>query len=166
MDMLAGHAFLHQKKQNVSNVHARGHGAHHGPSVAYPLRREDGQRIVVILTSNSEKNLPDAFLRRCVFYHIPFPDKEQLMAIAKTQLGDATRFTELLLEELVTKFNAVRDHAVRKAPATAELLAWLQVLDLQDYVSSAEGKRKEIALQNLSLLVKTREDMEAVKKLF
>jgi len=132
----------------------------------YPLRREQGQRIVVILTSNSEKNLPDAFLRRCVFYHIPFPDKDQLVAIAKTQLGGATQFTEQLLDELVTKFNTVRDHSVRKAPATAELLAWLQVLDLQDYVSSSENKRKEIALQNLSLLVKTREDMEAVKKLF
>ncbi|HAD11583.1 MAG TPA: MoxR family ATPase [Saprospirales bacterium] len=132
----------------------------------YPLRREPGQRIVVILTSNSEKNLPDAFLRRCVFYHIPFPDKAQLIAIAKTQLGGATRFTEQLLDELITKFNAVRDHAVRKAPATAELLGWLQVLDLQDYVSSPEDKRKEIALQNLSLLVKTREDMEAVRKLF
>lgn len=132
----------------------------------YPLRREPNQRIVVILTSNSEKNLPDAFLRRCVFYHIPFPDKAQLMAIAKTQLGGATRFTEQMLEELVGKFNTVRDHSVRKAPATAELLGWLQVLDLQDYVSSSEEKRKEIALQNLSLLVKTREDMEAVRKLF
>jgi MoxR-like ATPase len=132
----------------------------------YSLRRQPGQRIVVILTSNSEKNLPDAFLRRCVFYHIPFPDKAQLIAIAKTQLGGATRFTEQLLDELITKFNAVRDHAVRKAPATAELLGWLQVLDLQDYVSSPEDKRKEIALQNLSLLVKTREDMDAVRKLF
>lgn len=132
----------------------------------YPLRRDQGQRIVVILTSNSEKNLPDAFLRRCVFYHIPFPDKGQLMAIAKTQLGGATRFTEQLLDELIAKFNAVRDHAVRKAPATAEMLAWLQVLDLQGYVNGSEDKRKEMALQNLSLLVKTREDMEAVRKLF
>jgi MoxR-like ATPase len=42
---------------------------------------------MVIMTSNSEKNLPDAFLRRCVFYHIPFPDQEQLGKIAKSALG-------------------------------------------------------------------------------
>lgn len=132
----------------------------------YLLRRSPEQRIAVILTSNSEKNLPDAFLRRCVFYHIPFPGKEQLLNIAKTQLGGSTRFTETMLEELVEKFSAVRDHSVRKAPATAEMLAWLQILDLQGYVDSPDSERKAIALQNLSLLVKTREDLEAVRKIF
>ena len=58
----------------------------------YPIRRGEEQRIVVIMTSNSEKNLPDAFLRRCVFYHIPFPTPEKLLQIAKAQLGESSPF--------------------------------------------------------------------------
>ncbi|MFM8485778.1 MAG: AAA family ATPase, partial [Bacteroidota bacterium] len=53
------------------------------------VKRSPDTPIMVIMTSNSEKNLPDAFLRRCVFYHIPFPNQEQLGKIAKSALGDS-----------------------------------------------------------------------------
>jgi MoxR-like ATPase len=132
----------------------------------YPMAKAEDQHIVVIMTSNSEKNLPDAFLRRCVFYHIPFPSDELLRDIVKTQLGNSTKFTEQMLDTMIEKFNAVRRRTVRKPPATAELIAWLRILEMQDFMEASEPKRRAQLLDNLSILVKTREDLEAVKGLF
>ncbi len=132
----------------------------------YLIQRNPQQRVVVIMTSNSEKNLPDAFLRRCVFFHIPFPDKDQLLAIAKSQLGEATPFTDELLQELIEKFKAIRNKVVRKQPATAELIAWLRMLELQEIFNVPEAERSERLRQHLSVLVKTKEDLDAVKELF
>lgn len=132
----------------------------------YRISHSPERQIVVIMTSNSEKNLPDAFLRRCVFYHIPFPDENLLRDIVRTQLGGSTKFTEEMMNELVAKFNAVRKRAVRKPPATAELIAWLRVLEMQNFMDADDAGKKERLLDNLSILVKTREDIEAVKGLF
>ncbi|MEZ4985097.1 MAG: hypothetical protein R2795_08700 [Saprospiraceae bacterium] len=118
------------------------------------------------MTSNSEKNLPDAFLRRCVFYHIPFPDKDQLLAIAKSQLGDATRYTDELLLQLIDKFRDIRQQAVRKPPATAELVAWLRILEMRDIMHRKADEQQSYLRDHLSVLVKTREDMEAVRGVF
>jgi len=132
----------------------------------YGLAYDPSRKIVVIMTSNSEKNLPDAFLRRCVFYHIPFPDEQLLKDIVRTQLGSSTQFTIEMLNTLLEKFESVRKKAVRKPPATAELIAWLRVLEMQKFMEeNSDGQRQQL-LDNLSLLVKTREDMEAVKGLF
>ncbi|MBK8567369.1 MAG: MoxR family ATPase [Saprospiraceae bacterium] len=132
----------------------------------YPMAKADDRHIVVIMTSNSEKNLPDAFLRRCVFYHIPFPSDDLLRDIVKTQLGGSTHFTEQTLNTLLEKFNAVRKRAVRKPPATAELLAWLRILEMQNFMEASDAKQRAQLLDNLSILVKTREDLEAVKGVF
>lgn len=132
----------------------------------YLIEKSEDYNIVVIMTSNSEKNLPDPFLRRCVFYHIPFPSDELLREIVKTQLGHSTQFTEQMLEMLIEKFNAVRKRSVRKAPATAELIAWLRILEVQHFMEASEVKQRQQMLDNLSILVKTREDMEAVKGVF
>lgn len=132
----------------------------------YPVQRGDSQRIVVILTSNSEKNLPDAFLRRCVFYHIPFPDDKQLLAIAKAQLGGATAYTDQLLEELIAKFALIRQRAVRKPPATAELISWLRILELNKVFDLKEDEKLTQMRDNLSILVKTKEDLDAVRGMF
>lgn len=132
----------------------------------YPVQRGDRQRIVVILTSNSEKNLPDAFLRRCVFYHIPFPDDQQLLAIAKAQLGGATTYTDKLLEELISKFALIRQRAVRKPPATAELISWLRILELNKVFDMKEDEKLTQMRDNLSILVKTKEDLDAVRSMF
>lgn len=129
----------------------------------YPVQASEDQQIVVIMTSNSEKNLPDAFLRRCVFYHIPFPDEELLLQIARSQLGTKTQYTEAALRELIRAFEGVRKSAVRKAPATAELIAWLRILELQDYLAAGATRQKDLLLQNLSVLVKTKEDLDAVR---
>lgn len=128
----------------------------------YEIRAAEDQQIVVVMTSNSEKNLPDAFLRRCVFYHIPFPGPDLLLQIAQSQLGGKTEFTETALTTLIDTFGQIREQAVRKAPATSELIAWLRILELQGYLENGTSQQKELMLQNLSVLVKTREDLDAV----
>ena len=132
----------------------------------YPIRRGEQQRIVVVMTSNSEKNLPDAFLRRCVFYHIPFPSPEKLLVIAKAQLGEGTKFTDQLLKDLIGRFGEVRAKAMRKPPATAELIGWLRILEMQGIYDGDAKKQQKALLDNLSILVKTKEDLEAVRGLF
>ncbi|MBK8491949.1 MAG: MoxR family ATPase [Saprospirales bacterium] len=132
----------------------------------YPIRRGDDQRIVVIMTSNSEKNLPDAFLRRCVFYHIPFPNSDRLLEIAKAQLGGATQFTDQLLKELIGRFEEIRSKALRKPPATAELIGWLRILEMQGLLDGDAKKQQKALRDNLSILVKTKEDLDAVRTLF
>lgn len=85
-------------------------------------------RVVLILTSNFEKSLPNAFLRRCVFYHIPFPDDDQLLAIVSLRLG---LNTSPALREALRRFRAFRDQARQssgRVPSTAEFLDWLRVL--------------------------------------
>jgi len=131
----------------------------------YQVDRDVNQQIVVIMTSNSEKNLPDAFLRRCVFYHIPFPSSELLMEIVKTQLGSSTSFTDQALQVLLAKFDDIRRQAVRKKPATAELMGWLRVLELQGYLEKSTHEQEKLLLQNLSVLVKTKEDLDAIRAL-
>ncbi len=133
----------------------------------YQVDYDNQRQIVVIMTSNSEKNLPDAFLRRCVFYHIPFPSGELLFEIVKSQLGAATAFTDKALKDLLLLFDRIRKQAVRKKPATAELIGWLRILELQGYLGldadQDQDKRGELLRQNLSILVKTKEDLDAVR---
>lgn len=131
----------------------------------YRIQSDNSQRIVMIMTSNSEKNLPDAFLRRCVFYHIPFPNPEQLLEIVQAQLGGSTQYTSALLEELIAKFVLIRDRSKRKPPATAELVAWLRMLEVLQIQDEKEDKRQQLIKNNLSILVKTKEDFDAVKAL-
>lgn len=132
----------------------------------YKIKKGNSEQIVVIMTSNSEKNLPDAFLRRCVFYHIPFPSPKLLKEIVTTQLGKQTKFTGNALDSIIKKFGEVRNNAVRKPPATAELIAWLKILEIHDFVSKDEVEKRELLLNNLSVLVKTKEDLDAVKGVF
>jgi len=122
-------------------------------------------KILVILTSNSEKNLPEPFLRRCAFFHIEFPNSDDLRKIVQKRLGVITPATEKAYDELLKFFLDARDKAVRKKPATAELIAWLRLLGLKNYFEQNDTKQRELLLHNLSFLVKTQEDLEAVRKL-
>jgi MoxR-like ATPase len=132
-------------------------------------------RPIVVITSNSERLLPDAFLRRCIFFHIEFPDKDLLRRIALSRLSSylegsqerALRFDEAQLDWLITHFREVRDLCRKKQPATAEFLSWLQVLDQYEFLLSDPNTRvadlpppqKDLLLLSYSILAKHREDL-------
>ena len=84
------------------------------------------QRPVVVITSNAEKELPDAFLRRCVFHFIEFPDKELMARIVRVHHPDLER---QLLDQAIKAFYSIRDtEGLRKRPSTSELIDWIAVL--------------------------------------
>ncbi len=85
-------------------------------------------RPIVIITSNSEKELPDAFLRRCLFYYIEFPDDEMMERIVKVHYPD---IESKLVKEALKKFYWIREmDGLRKKPSTSELLDWIKALAL------------------------------------
>jgi MoxR-like ATPase len=114
---------------------------------------------ILVLTSNSEKVLPDAFLRRCVYYHVSFPSGDRLKAIVSRRLGPTT-LAPASIEHAIRHFEQLRELSLRKKPATAELIAWLRVLDrLQiDIANPKPGQRDAIAL-TYSILAKSKEDL-------
>ncbi|MBW6398356.1 MoxR family ATPase [Roseomonas sp. HJA6] len=88
------------------------------------------QRPVVIITSNNEKELPDAFLRRCFFHYIRFPDRETMEMIVHAHYPDIRR--DLLREALNVFFDIREVDGLKKKPATSELLDWLKLLTIED----------------------------------
>jgi MoxR-like ATPase len=122
-------------------------------------------RPIVILTSNSEKTLPDAFLRRCVFYHLTFPSRERLIQIVHRRLGSSARLSPAMVEEAVRQFERIRELGLRKRPSTAEFLAWLRVLDRLeiDLSNPRPGQREAIAF-TYSILAKSQEDLKYLRE--
>jgi MoxR-like ATPase len=125
-------------------------------------------RPILVITSNSEKNLPDAFLRRCIYYHIPFPDRERLAQIVEARLGRPGGRGERFLHDALEVFGRLREPAsgLRKRPATAELLGWLVALrDLVPGVPNPLAERPELVFQTVSILVKTMDDYELAREI-
>lgn len=121
-------------------------------------------RPIVILTSNSEKTLPDAFLRRCVYYHIPFPSGERLRDIVTRRLGPDGGFAPDRLEHVIQHFARIRELGLRKPPATAELLSWARVLRRLDLdVENLRPGEAETLAFTYSILAKSREDLELLR---
>ena len=84
------------------------------------------QRPIVIITSNAEKELPDAFLRRCVFHYIEFPEQEQMEEILRVHFGN---LDERLVKQALAAFYWVRElREIEKKPSTSELVDWLRAL--------------------------------------
>ncbi len=122
-------------------------------------------RPIIVLTSNSEKNLPDAFLRRCVYYHIPFPDKDMLRQIVNKRLQLSENFQQRMLEAAIDHFAAIRGKKLRKKPATAELLSWIHILDKLDVnvnVPTPENLQK--LASTYSILAKNPEDLKRLRE--
>ena len=87
-------------------------------------------RPVVMITSNNEKELPDAFLRRCFFHYIKFPDKETMQAIVDVHFPGLKK---ALLKEALEAFFQIRElPGLKKKPSTSELLDWLKLLVAED----------------------------------
>lgn len=98
------------------------------PELGVKVRPDrNAPRPVVVITSNSEKSLPDAFLRRCVFHHIEFPGSAELLRIVASRLG-ADRIERAALDPLVALYLAMRKAFTGKL-GTAELLQWLRMID-------------------------------------
>jgi MoxR-like ATPase len=92
-------------------------------------------RPVVIITSNNEKELPDAFLRRCFFHYIRFPDRETMEAIVQAHYPDIR--ADLVREALNVFFKLRELPGLKKKPATSELLDWLKLLMIEDLPAAA-----------------------------
>jgi len=115
-------------------------------------------RPIVIITSNSEKELPDAFLRRCIFHYIEFPTPELMAKIVRVHFPDIER---KLLNYALEAFYKIREiEDLRKKPSTSELIDWIRVL----IVSGVKIKSKEIKdLPFLGTLIKNEHDFELLK---
>ncbi len=147
-------------------------------------RPDTGAQIVVIMTSNFEKNLPDAFLRRCLFYHIAFPGIDDLLKIVTSRIqphlqelykDDTVKLENISksvtenLKKVITKFEEIRNGMKEKQPATAELLEWVKTLEKKgffnegvDFNNLSTGQ-KEILRLSFPALAKSDEDLKALK---
>jgi MoxR-like ATPase len=113
-------------------------------------------RPVVVITSNNEKELPDAFLRRCVFHYIDFPDKELMARIVRVHYP---KIESRLLEDCIAAFYALRDvQGLRKKPSTSELLDWIAALRR----SGVDTTKLGLQVPFLGTLIKNERDLELV----
>ncbi|MCM1498863.1 MAG: MoxR family ATPase [Clostridium sp.] len=116
------------------------------------------ERPIVIITSNAEKELPDAFLRRCIFHYITFPDREQMTEIVNAHFE---HLQENVLKNALDTFYWIRSvKDIRKKPSTSELIDWIRALMLSGV--DTEHLREELPF--LGVLLKKDEDLEAVNK--
>ncbi len=121
-------------------------------------------RPVIIITSNNEKELPDAFLRRCFFHYIRFPDAETLKQIVEVHHPG---IKEALLTTALTQFYEIRDtQGLKKKPSTSEVLDWLKLLLAED-LSQEDLKRDGVnALPRLhGALLKNEQDVHLFERL-
>ena len=129
------------------------------------IRARSDRPPILIITSNSEKHLPDAFLRRCTYYHIPFPEKERLASIVPARLGeDLDLGNEFLADSLDLLYEMRKPTSqVRKRPATAEFLGWL--VALRRMAPNGANPLRSLGpnriISTISTLVKTPEDWES-----
>src|ERR1700712_3718085 len=113
------------------------------------------QRPVVIITSNNEKELPDAFLRRCVFHFIDFPEQKLMRDIVAVH---HPKLEEQLVDQAITTFYQIREmRRLRKRPSTSELIDWIAALKL----SGIKSVKLEQKLPFLGTLLKKEQDLAA-----
>ena len=123
------------------------------------------QRPIVIITSNNEKDLPDAFLRRCFFHYINFPDVNTLEQIIKVHYPDIKKN---LVNASINSFLSVRDTAgIKKKPSTSELLDWLKLILADDIEAQDLVKKnnKNILPPLYGALLKNEADVELFQKI-
>ncbi|MBN2630407.1 MAG: MoxR family ATPase [Rhodobacteraceae bacterium] len=121
-------------------------------------------RPVVIITSNNEKELPDAFLRRCFFHYIRFPDEATLRAIVKVHFP---QIKEALLTTALTQFLELRETpGLKKKPSTSEVLDWLKLLLAEDLAPEDLRRDGKAMLPKLyGALLKTEQDVQLFERI-
>jgi len=131
---------------------------------------KDARKPFIIITSNVERQLPDPFLRRCIFYHIRFPNPAQLREIVVSRFGEPP-----YIDQALTIFTTLREVPnLAKKPATSELINWVEALakvhseaDIStvEKLSAAANKQDPVdwsALPGMGCLIKLREDRETL----
>jgi MoxR-like ATPase len=116
------------------------------------------QRPIVIITSNAEKELPDAFLRRCIFHYITFPEREQMAEIVNAHFEN---LEENVLKNAMDTFYWIRSlKDIRKKPSTSELIDWIRAL----LISGIDTEHLREELPFIGVLLKKDEDLAALNK--
>ena len=126
------------------------------------------QRPIVIITSNSERELPEAFLRRCLFYWLEFPEETRLRKIVSLHFPEYE--LAKLFDQAISQFFKVRNKLAtrrsgNKQASTSELLDWLRIvtsLPAQEALTAVENVFNDPA--QLGILVKSKADLEAIKR--
>lgn len=116
------------------------------------------QRPIVIITSNAEKELPDAFLRRCIFHFIDFPTPELMEEIVKVHFPNVEENLLKNAMEVFYNIRTIRD--IRKKPSTSELIDWVNALQIGGI--SADRIRRDLPF--VGVVVKKDEDLELVRQ--
>lgn len=144
------------------------------PEVDKTYSAQSENRPIIVLTSNSEKNLPDAFLRRVVYYHIPFPKAAELLDILHSKLGsDAENqmpgYDKTALDPLVAHFEEIRESKqLRKNPATAELIQWVSLLHHLGFdpgvldAGKLSAENRALLLKSYPVLAKNKDDLQTL----
>lgn len=116
------------------------------------------QRPIVIITSNAEKELPDAFLRRCIFHYIAFPEQDLMEDIIKVHFD---KVEEHLLQQVLETFYWIRSlPSIQKKPSTSEVIDWIQALQLGGIAPAKIQKEIPFA----GVLLKKNEDIDALHR--
>lgn len=122
------------------------------------------KRPIIIITSNNEKELPDAFLRRCFFHYIRFPDNDTMEQIIRVHFPDIKKN---LLKEALEVFYSLRDvNGIKKKPSTSELLDWIKLLVVEDIPPEAiKGDASKAIPQLYGALLKNEQDVHMFERL-
>ena len=123
------------------------------------------QRPIVVITSNNEKELPDAFLRRCFFHYIRFPDRETMQRIVDVHFPGLKH--DLVHEALTVFFDIRQVPGLKKKPSTSELLDWLKLLLVEDIPPEALRQRdpQKLIPPLYGALLKNEEDVHLLERL-
>lgn len=114
-------------------------------------------RPIVIITSNAEKELPDAFLRRCIFHYIDFPDEDKIADIIRVHFG---QLDKKLVDNAIRAFYDIRSmKQIMKKPSTSELLDWIQALQLTGVNVDEIGEK----IPYVGVLLKKNQDIAYIK---
>ena len=139
------------------------------PEIGKSFQSSTDLRPIIVMTSNSEKNLPDAFLRRVVYFHIAFPDHRSLLEIVSAKVEG---FDSAGLDAVVAHFEEIRagrEVKLRKNPATAELIQWASLLRRLDFpaakladLGALSDAEQELLMLSYPVLAKSKEDLKAL----
>lgn len=119
-----------------------------------------GARPIVFITSNQERPLPDAFLRRCCFHHIEMPEGDDLERIIESRLRDAARLPEQDMTQALLVFKTISGLPLGRKPGLAELLNWLRYLAFEMSTAGLRLPDKDLLSRSLTALVKDPLDRE------